>query len=267
MRTVDRELADVLTEVRNALTLSATAMRELKYTKILDSGTRVFNSAGIIELSQFSVPFASVAAWSYSGQRITISNQPPAFSAPTQGPGVKILNAYGMGVFNMVGRSLTFYGNPGDAVTYEVSAVPQPPSAMAGALQFISANVGVSGTVTAQTPATADIYTESPTSRLTNGNTATLTWPANVTDAFVGINVTGFAGGTNVIISVQQQDANGVWQFIGSTAAITAVGTATLSVGPGTNGALLRSGGSYRLSWAVTGTFTTLNIQLGVTAR
>ncbi len=260
-----KELEQLLTDLKNAMSLQATAFRELRHTRVLASGTAVFNGAGIIQVD-LAVPFASVAATSYSGQRVTISNQPPG-PVPTQGPGVAILNAFSFGVFNIAGRALTFYGNPGDQVTYTVFVEPQPPAAMAGVLQFISSTVGVSGTVTAQTPATSDIYTESPTSRTTNGNTATQTWPSNVTDAFVGVNVTGFAGGTNVVVSVQQQDANGVWQTIASTSAITAVGTAQLSVGPGTNGVLLRSGGSYRLAWTVTGVFTTLTFQLGVTAR
>lgn len=266
MSAMDREIAQLLADVKNQLTLTATAFRELRYSRVLDSGTRMFNSAGVIELSYYKVPFQSVMVQSNSGQKTIVHNQPRT-QIPTEGNGVAIVGPYQMGVYNIAGSALTFYGNPGDTITYTVFAQPQPPAAMSAVVQFVSAGVTVQGTVTAQTPATSDIYTESAQSRTTNGNTSTLTWPAQVTDAFVGVNVTGFAGGTNVVVSVQQQDANGVWQTIASTSAITAVGTAQLSVGPGTNGVLLRSGGSYRLAWTVTGVFTTLTFQLGVTAR
>lgn len=275
MSIASRELAEVLSRIEEHMTLSAAAFREMQHSRVLDSGTRKFNGAGVIELGNFQVPYAAVTVFSNSGQKVTIANRPNEGAAPTEGVGVKILNGYNMGTFNMVGRALTFYGNPGDTVTYEVFAKPQPPAAMAGSLAFISAGsvsitgtAQVAGTVTAQTPATSDLYTEAATSRTTNGNTATLTFPAQIADVFVGINVTGFAGGTNVVISLQQQDANGIFQTIASSAALTATGVANFSAGPGTaNGALLRSGGSYRLAWTVTGTFTTLTFQLGVTGR
>lgn len=130
--------------------------------------------------------------------------------------------------------------------------------------------IGVSGTPTVYTVSQppAALYSEATTSRTTNSTTATQTWTNNVSQAIVGVNITGFAGGTNLVVSLQQQDANGVWQTIASSATITAVGAATFSVGPGMQtGALLISGGSYRLAWTLTGTFTTLTFQLSVQGR
>lgn len=112
------------------------------------------------------------------------------------------------------------------------------------------------------------LFAEAAQSRTTNGATTAQTWTNNVAAAIVGVNVTGFAGGSNVVVSLQQQDANGAWQTLASTAAITGTGTATISVGQGTaTGAMLVSGGSYRLAWTLTGTFTALSFQLSVQGR
>lgn len=130
--------------------------------------------------------------------------------------------------------------------------------------------VTISGTPTVVTsaPAPVALYSEATTSRTTNSTTATQTWTNDVSQAIVGVNVTAFTGGTNVVVSLQQQDANGVWQTLASSAAITAVGTATISVGPGMQtGAVLIAGGSYRLAWTLTGTFTALSFQLSVQGR
>jgi hypothetical protein len=259
----------LLTQIVGALEAQsgamATAFRELRRSKVIDSASFKFNANGVIS-RDYPIPYNSVTIVSQSSAQVIAANQPPG-TQPTEGNGAVIVGPYGFGVYNIAGHSLTLYGNPGDYVTILVDACAQQPAAAPGKIALAGTSA-VSGSVTALTPATSDIYTESTTSRTTNGNTATLTWPANVTDALIGINITGFAGGTNVVIGLQQQDANGVWQTLASSAALTATGAATFSVGPGTaNGALLRSGGAYRLAWTVTGTFTTLSFQLGVTAR
>lgn len=131
-------------------------------------------------------------------------------------------------------------------------------------------SVTISGTptVTVAAPAPVGLFSEAPQSRTSSGSTSTQTWTNDVSAAIVGVNVTGFAGGTNVVISLQQQDANGVWQTLASSATITATGTATFSVGPGMGtGTVLIAGGSYRLAWTLTGTFTTLTFQLSVQGR
>lgn len=130
--------------------------------------------------------------------------------------------------------------------------------------------IGVAGTptVTVAAPAPVALYSEATTSRTSNNTTSPQTWTNDVSQAIVGVNVTGFSGGTNVVVSLQQQDANGVWQTLASSATITAVGTASFSVGPGMQtGAVLIAGGSYRLAWTLTGVFTTLSFQLSVQGR
>ncbi|SRR6266540_3849947 len=122
--------------------------------------------------------------------------------------------------------------------------------------------------VTQPTPVT--VYTEATTARTTSSQTGTLTWPAGVTRAFVGVNLTALTGGTTptVTVNIQQMDANGNWITIASTAALNAVGVAQLSVGQGhTAGAVVLSGGSFRISWTVTGGPATCSFQVGITAR
>jgi len=131
---------------------------------------------------------------------------------------------------------------------------------------------GSNGAINVLTQAAFNVYTESPVvngARLANGNTNAGSFPNNASYLFVSVNVTAFTGGTNLVYSLQQQDANGNWVTIGSTAAITATGTYGFSVGPGmTNGNMLVPGaGQYRIAWTVTGTFTAVTSQIGVTGR
>jgi hypothetical protein len=131
---------------------------------------------------------------------------------------------------------------------------------------------GSNGAINVLTQAAFNVYTESAVvsgARLTNGNTNAGSFPNNASAFFVSVVVSVFTGGTNVTYSLQQQDANGNWVTVGSTAAITATGTYGFSVGPGmTNGNLLVSGaGQYRVAWTVTGTFSALTSQVGITGR
>lgn len=262
----DQLLIDTLDAIRAQLTTVATAFRELRDSTVLDSATYVFDANGVIERS-YPVPYNAVTIDSDSAAAVTLANQPNAGAAPARGQGVVIVGPYGAGTYNIAGRALTLYGTPGDSVTLIVDARVQPPCASPGQVA-IAGTAAVSGSVTALTQTAVDVYTESPTSRLTNGNTATLTWPAHATETWIGVNVTGFAGGTNVQFFLDQQDANGIWQQIANTGQETAAGTYTFGCGPGqAAGAMLRSGGAFRIRWVVTGTFTTLTFQLGVSAR
>ncbi len=233
--------------------LAATALRNERDSKILWSGTRVFDSHGQIHESM-NVPYAAVLVVSASALPVTVTNAAPAASAPTQGRGVAIVDPFGTAVLNAAGRDLTLYGNPGDAVTLVVTAQSQP-------------FAGASGSVLAYTPPTVDLYTEAPTGRLTNGNTNPFTLPETATVAFVGVNVTAYTGGTGLGIYFEQQDANGVWQII-ATANYTGSGAGNFSVGPGTqNNQILRAGAPCRIAWNLNGAFTALSFQLAVSVR
>ncbi|MGW2513661.1 hypothetical protein ACWC0A_30555 [Streptomyces scopuliridis] len=129
-----------------------------------------------------------------------------------------------------------------------------------------------SGRITANSVAqiATTMYTEATTARTTSGNTSTQTWLANASTCWVGVNVTALTGGTTptVVVSLQQQDPNGNWQTLASTAALNATGLAQFSVGAGmANGAMLLAGGSYRFSWVVTGTPATCSFQIAMSGR
>jgi hypothetical protein len=126
---------------------------------------------------------------------------------------------------------------------------------------------GSAQSVTQPTPLA--VYTEAATTRNASGASAVLTFPAGITRAFVGVNLTVFAGGTNLKVDLQQADANGIYQTIGTTGLLTAVGPVNFSVGEGqgTAPSAVLTGPLFKLVWTVTGVFTTLTYQIGVTVR
>lgn len=158
--------------------------------------------------------------------------------------------------------------NPGQPAAQAVAITDGEGNLAAFSGGQLSVAVANSPNIFVSAPAASNLYNESTTSRTSNGNTSSQTWIFNVSQVFVGVNVTVFTGGTNLVVQLQQQDANGVWQTIAATAALTATGAATFSVGTGmTNGAMLVAGGSYRFAWVLTGTFSALSFQIGAHGR
>ena len=133
------------------------------------------------------------------------------------------------------------------------------------------ATVDSGGRITANvvSQAAISLYTEATTSRLTSGNSASAFWSGNVQQVVVGVNGTALSASSSVVVSLQQQDANGVYQTLASSSSITAVGTASFSVGPGMNGgALINAGqGQYRFAWTITGSPASCSFQIGMTGR
>ena len=131
--------------------------------------------------------------------------------------------------------------------------------------------VDVGGRITANSVAQAalSLYTEATTTRLTSGNSASAFWSGNVQQVFVGVNVTALSAGGTVVVSLQQQDANGVYQTLASSTAISAVGTGAVSVGAGmANGQMIDAGqGQYRFAWVITGAPAACSFQIGMTGR
>lgn len=290
-------LLELCGAIKDELGLAGKAFRELRDTSVIESTTLVFNAAGLIS-RDYPVPYAAVAIYSLSAQKVTAANLPPASGAPAQGQGTAQVGPLGFGIFNMAGRSLTLYGNPGDAVTFTVFAKPQAPNAASGqvAIATTAAADGVApgsvglivpgvfngttvdrlrgsnGAINTLTQAAFPVYTEAAVvngARLASGNIAGGSIPNNASLFLVSVNVSVFTGGTNLTYSLQVQDANGNWLTVGSTALITATGVYGFSVGPGmTNGNALPSGaGNWRVSWVANGAFTAVTSQIGVTGR
>lgn len=295
MSRAEQALLDAAEAIKAQLGTMATAFRELQYTRVLETASFKFNAAGIIS-RDYPVPYAAVTIVSQSAATVTAHNQTNNGAAPTEGQGVAVIGAYGFGTYNLAGRSLTLYGNPGDYVTLTVHARAQTPAAAPGRATIAATadalapgNVGVvvpgvfngttvdrlrgsNGAVNTLTQAAFPVYTEAAVvdgARLTSGNIAGGSIPNNASLFLVSVNVSVFTAGTNLVYSLQVQDANGNWVTVGSSATITATGTYGFSVGPGTaNGNLLPSGsGNWRVSWVATGVFTHVTSQIGVTGR
>jgi hypothetical protein len=137
-----------------------------------------------------------------------------------------------------------------------------------GAIAITTATGG--GVVTVTPQAAVNLYSEVSTSRTTSGNTANQTWVSGVSTVFIGVNVTAFTGGTSptLVVSLQQQDTNGVFQTVANSSTITTTGAVNFSVGAGmTNAAMIPAGGTYRFAWTVTGAPATLSFQIGMSGR
>lgn len=104
-------------------------------------------------------------------------------------------------------------------------------------------------------PLVDSIYREQPTARTASGNGGGLTSNpsiASMQGLFLGVNITAVSGTSpSLVVSIQQQDANGVWQTIASTPALSAVGTAQASVGVGTSNPVMLNGGPYQIAWQI----------------
>jgi hypothetical protein len=76
----------------------------------------------------WQVEYHAVAVTSQSTAAVTLSAASSYASAPASGVGVAVVGPNRCGVFNLTGYALSVYGKPGDTVTLEVLAKPQPPA-------------------------------------------------------------------------------------------------------------------------------------------
>lgn len=105
----------------------AGALRDLIVCETLATETRVLDATGQT-FYNVNFTFASVAVTNLSSQKVTVTNMGPRDVAPTSGPGVGLVPAGKGATYNLAGSMLTFYGNPGDTITFSVFARPQPPA-------------------------------------------------------------------------------------------------------------------------------------------
>jgi hypothetical protein len=99
---------------------------QLASRSVLACETWTFPASGIIERS-WHVPYASVSISTQSVEPITATSSPAVTAnPPSSGPGVAVVT--GSAVVNLVGHTLTLYGNPGDSVRIEVFGATQPPA-------------------------------------------------------------------------------------------------------------------------------------------
>jgi hypothetical protein len=120
-------LAHVLTGLDQRVTMLASALRGMRDHETLVIETIVIPASGVVD-RDWQVEYHAVAVTSQSTQAVTLSSSPSASSAPPSGVGVAVIGPNRCGVFNLCGYSLSVYGKPGDTVTLEVLAKPQPPA-------------------------------------------------------------------------------------------------------------------------------------------
>jgi hypothetical protein len=81
---------------------------------------------------QFRVPFRSLGVDYFGATILTVTAAPLAGAAPGPGPGVAKLAPGGFSVVNMRAYVASFYGNPGDLITFTAYAKPQPANGVVG---------------------------------------------------------------------------------------------------------------------------------------
>lgn len=179
---------------------------------------------------------------------------------------------------------------------FVVALSPNTPlPAGSNALGTVTANAGtgtmnVTGTGTAGTPASGvvtiqgasggsavsvslvapvTLFSEGTSARTTSGNTSNLTPTTAPSSMIVAWNITAVTGTTpSMTVSLQQQDANGVFQTLASSAAQTATGTGTLSVGQALANNVMISGNNItRIAWTISGVTPSFTVQFSLIAR
>lgn len=95
---------------------------------VLDVESILLDASGTGQI-QFRLPYRSVVVYSFSAQKVTVTNSPLASGAPTRGPGMAVIPANGWRVVNFSGPVLSVYGGTAnDVVGVETFGIPMPPA-------------------------------------------------------------------------------------------------------------------------------------------
>ena len=113
----------------------------------------------------------------------------------------------------------------------------------------------------------ATLYEQGPTAVTTSGTTGPLSVPSAESELAVDVNVSVVSGTTPTLdLYLEHLGADGVWYTTWHPTQITAVGTASTSVGPGAaTPAVLTQ--TVRLRWAVGGTTPSFTFSASIIAR
>jgi hypothetical protein len=96
---------------------------------VLSSETWALDASGQAS-REYRVPFRSIAVWSFSAQRLTLTDAPKQTAAPPAGPGVAIIPINGFKLSNLASHAWSIYGGTaGDLICVETYGLPMPPAA------------------------------------------------------------------------------------------------------------------------------------------
>lgn len=110
------------------------------------------------------------------------------------------------------------------------------------------------------------MFTEAATARTATGNGTAITLPDDIAELFIGLDITAVSGTSpTLVLQVQQQDANGVWQTLAATSSLNTVTTATLHLPAGSF--VLLGGGQMRIRWVIGGTTPSFTFRVGIHGR
>lgn len=120
----------VLQGLQGRFTDAVDALRGLVVNGVLFTGAVKLDTNGQYHID-FVVPFGYVAVGNNDVSKVTVHNDAPMSSAPTQGIGVHTVGAGKQAGFPLAGRLLTLYGTPGAIVMLGVYDRPQQSVAFA----------------------------------------------------------------------------------------------------------------------------------------
>jgi hypothetical protein len=115
---------EALGEIRGALGDMSGLLDKLA-PAVLAQKTVQLDAAGTA-FDQFRVPFRSIGVDYFGSGTLTVAAAPLGVGAPGPGVGVAKVGPGGFAVCNMRSTVVSFYGNPGDFVTFTAYALPQP---------------------------------------------------------------------------------------------------------------------------------------------
>lgn len=123
-------LTGVLQGLQGRFTDAVDALRGLVVNGVLFTGAVKLDANGQYHID-FVVPFGYVAVGNSDTAKVTVHNDAPMSSAPTQGIGVHTVGAGKQAGFPLAGRLLTLYGTPGAIVMLGIYDRPQQSVAFA----------------------------------------------------------------------------------------------------------------------------------------
>lgn len=104
---------------------------------VLGQKTIVLDSTGAAS-EQFRLPFGCLSVDYFGATTLTVAAHPLQVAAPGPGAGVAKIGPGGFAVINFKANVASFYGNPGDVLTFTAMAQPQPPTGVVGRLPVVA---------------------------------------------------------------------------------------------------------------------------------